>query len=52
MALDTLGIAELDRERQARDIESHGDNPELYQNASLMERGASDLLKIKVEVVK
>jgi hypothetical protein len=52
VALDTLGIAELDRERQARDIESHGDNPELYQNASLMERGTSDPAKIKVEVVK
>jgi hypothetical protein len=30
VALDTLGIQELDRERQAKDLESHGDNPELY----------------------
>jgi hypothetical protein len=52
VALDTLGIAELDRERQAKDIESHGDNPELYQNAALMEQGVCDPAKIKLEVVK
>ncbi len=52
VALDTLAIQELDRERQAKGIESHGDNPELYQNATLMERGVSDPVKIKVEVVK
>ena len=52
VALDTLAIQELDRERQAKNIESHGDNPELYQNASLMEQGVSDPLKIKLEIVK
>jgi hypothetical protein len=52
VALDTLGIQELDRERQAKDLESHGDNPELYQNASLLELGMGDPAQIKVEVVK
>jgi hypothetical protein len=52
VALDTLGIQELDRERQARDLESHGDNPELYQNAALLELGVGDPAKIKLEVVK
>jgi hypothetical protein len=52
VALDILGIQELDRERQTRDIESHGDNPELYQNASLLELGVGDPAKIKLEVVK
>jgi hypothetical protein len=52
VALDTLGIQELDRERQAKNIESHGDNPELYQNATLMEQGICDPAKIKLEIVK
>ena len=52
VALDTLGIQELDREREARNIQSLGDNPELYQNAALMEQGVSDLAKIKLEVVQ
>jgi hypothetical protein len=52
VALDTLGIQELDRERQARNIESHGDNPELYQNAALLQLGVGDPAKIKLEVVK
>jgi hypothetical protein len=52
VALDTLGIEELDRERQAKNIESHSDNPELYQNAALMEQGVCDPLKIKLEIVK
>jgi len=52
VALDTLGIQELDQERQTRNIESHGDNPELYQNAALMEQGVCDPAKIKLEIVK
>lgn len=52
VALDTLGIQELDKERAARGIESHGDNPELYQNAALMEQGVCDPLRIKVDFVK
>ena len=52
VALDTLGIQELDRERQAKNLESHGDNPELYQNAALMEQGVCDPDKIKLEIVK
>ncbi len=52
VALDALGIQELDRERQAKNIESHGDNPELFQNAALLELGVCDLAKIKLELVK
>jgi hypothetical protein len=52
VALDVLGIQELDREREVRNIESHGDNPELYQNAALLQLGVGDLSKIKLEVVK
>jgi hypothetical protein len=52
VALDTLGIQELDRERQAWNIESHGDNPELYQIAILLELGVGDPAQIKLEVVK
>jgi hypothetical protein len=52
VALDTLAIEELDREREVRNIESHGDNPELYQNAALLQLGVGDPAKIKLEVVK
>ncbi len=52
VALDTLGIQELDRERQSKNIESHGDNPELYQNAALLELGTCNTARIKLEVVK
>jgi hypothetical protein len=52
VALDTLGVAELDRERQSKGIESHGDNPELFQNAVLLQLGVADPAKIKLEVVK
>jgi hypothetical protein len=51
VALDTLGIQELDRERQAKNIESRGDNPELYQNAALLELGTCNPARIKLEVV-
>jgi hypothetical protein len=52
VALDTLGIEELDRERQARDIKSLGDNPELYQNAALLQLGVGDPAQIKLDIVK
>jgi hypothetical protein len=52
VALDTLGIQELDQERQAKNIESHRDNPELYQNAALMEQGVCDPAKIKLDIIK
>jgi hypothetical protein len=52
VALDTLAIEEMDRERQAKNLESHGDNPDLYQNAALLELGVADPAKIKLEVVK
>jgi hypothetical protein len=52
VALDTLGVAELDRERQEKGIESNRDNPELFQNAVLLQLGVGDPAKIKLEVVK
>lgn len=52
VALDTLAIEEMDRERQAKNFESHGDNPELFQNAALLQLGIEDPAKIKLEVVK
>jgi hypothetical protein len=52
VALDTLAIQELDRERQVKNIESHGDNPDLYQNAALLELGVCDPARIKLEVVQ
>jgi len=52
LALDTLAIQELDRERQNRDLESRGDNPELFQNAALLELGVGDPAKVKLEIVK
>jgi len=52
LVLDVLGIQELDRERQARNLESRGDNPELYQNAALLELGVGDPTKVKLDVVK
>ena len=29
-----------------------GDNPQLYQNATLLELGVNDLLKIRLDVVR
>jgi hypothetical protein len=52
VALDVLAVQELDRERQAKNIASHGDNPALFQNAALLELGVCDLSKIKLEVVQ
>jgi hypothetical protein len=52
VALDTLSVEELDRERRANDMESKGENPELFQNAVLLQLGVGDVSKIKLDIVK
>jgi hypothetical protein len=53
VALDVLGIQELDRERQQRNIQSGNDNPVLYHNASFfLELGVDDPAKIRIEMTK
>jgi hypothetical protein len=48
VALDVLAIQELDRERGVAQISTAKSNPELYQNATLMDLGVSDIRKIHV----
>jgi hypothetical protein len=48
VALDSLAVQELDRERQIMKVPSLGDNPELFQNAALLELGVCDLSRIRV----
>ncbi len=50
VALDVVAVQELDRERQEAKMPSAGENPQLYQNASLLELGTSDLSKIRLVV--
>jgi hypothetical protein len=52
VALDVLGVDELNRERQAAKMISNGDNPELYQNAGALELGVPDLSRIWIDKVK
>lgn len=52
VALDMLSIKELDRQRQATHTPDLKPNLELYQNASLLELGVSDIGKIEVERLK
>jgi hypothetical protein len=52
VALDTLAIQELERERQVAGVPLAKPNPELYQNATLMDLGASDIRKIRVVTLK
>ena len=51
VALDTLAVQELDRERQIMKVPSLGDNPDLFQNAALLELGVCDLAKIRLAPV-
>lgn len=52
VALDVLAVQELDRERQIKNVTAPGENPELFQNAALLQLGVDDPAKIKLEVVK
>ena len=49
VALDTLAIKELDRERRALDAPEFKLNLELYANAALLQLGVNDPAKIQVE---
>jgi len=52
VALDTLAIKELDRERRALDAPEFKPNLELYTNAVLLQLGVNDPAKIHVEKLR
>jgi hypothetical protein len=52
VALDTLAIKELERERHAHDAPEFKPNLELYANATLLQLGVNDPAKIQVEKLK
>jgi hypothetical protein len=52
VALDTLAIKELERERRALDAPEFKPNLELYANATLLQLGMNDPAKIQVEKLK
>jgi len=52
VALDTLAVKELDRERQSRNAPGFKPNLELYANATLLQLGVNETNKIQVEKVK
>ncbi len=52
VALDTLAIQELERERRASDAPEFKPNLELYANAALLQLGVNDTNKIRVEKIK
>lgn len=49
VALDTLAIQELDRERQLIGAPGFALNPDLYANAALLQLGVNDPARIQVE---
>ncbi len=51
VALDVLSLQELDRQREAAGVPPGKVNLELYQNASLLELGISDLDRIDVRTL-
>lgn len=52
VALDTLAIRELDRERQAFSADAFTPDLEIYTNATLLQLGTDDFSKIKIQRVK
>ncbi len=52
VALDTMAVQELDRERQAANMRTLGQNPDLLPNAALLELGTTDLSKVRIDVLK
>jgi hypothetical protein len=52
VALDTLALKELDRERRAVDAAAFKPNLELYTNAALLQLGVNDPAKIPVEKLR
>jgi hypothetical protein len=51
VALDTLAVAELDRERRAANAPEYTPHLEIYTNAVLLQLGVSDPAKIRVEKI-
>jgi hypothetical protein len=51
VALDVLSLQDLDRERKASGGPVEKQNLELYENASLIRLGVSDVKKIRIEKV-
>jgi hypothetical protein len=51
VALDTLAIKELDRERQAVNAPAFKPNLQLYANAALLQLGVNDPARIQVEKI-
>ena len=51
VALDVLSVQELDRQRKAANAPVVKPNLDLYNNASLLELGVSDVKKIQVETL-
>jgi hypothetical protein len=49
VALDVLSLQELERQRKAAGMLARTNNLELFQNASLLELGVSDLPNIQIE---
>lgn len=52
VALDTLAIKELDRERRARQAPEFKPNLGIYANAALLQLGVNDPAKIRVEKLR
>jgi hypothetical protein len=52
VALDTLAIKELDRERRAFDAPEYKLNLEIYANAALLQLGVNDPAKIQVDKLR
>jgi hypothetical protein len=52
VALDVLAMEELDREREARKMIRGKPNADLYHNAWMLELGADDPAKVRVELLK
>ena len=52
VALDTLSVAELERQRARAGFAAAKANPDLLHNAALLELGTNDPQKIQVETVK
>lgn len=51
VALDVLSIQELVQQRQKAEAPQGRTNPDLYQNAALLELGVNELKKIEVECI-
>jgi hypothetical protein len=52
VALDTLSLQELERQRVAAKAPEVKQNTELYQNAALLLLGVGDTNKIRIEQVR